>query len=67
MLVIKALLETLLALISIVMFVTLLNTLFIKEFRKLLEDIKKVALSRTLKFWDKATRIKELASSYFLD
>ncbi len=67
MLVIKALLETLLALISIVMFVTLLNTLFIKEFRKLLEDIKKVALSQTLEFRDKATRIKELALSYFFD
>lgn len=67
MLVIKALLETLLALISIVMFVTLLNTLFIKEFRKLLEDIKKVALSKNFNTRDKATRVKDLVLNYFFD
>lgn len=66
MLVLNSIIETITFLIIAILIVLLLNYIFVKDFRKLVNKIKKVILLNPTKA-NKITQIKHLVSKYFFE
>lgn len=66
MLVLNSIIETITFLIIAILIVLLLNYIFVKDFRKLVNKIKKVILLNPRKA-NKITQIKHLVSKYFFE